>query len=48
MRLGSPQNTDYDKIIEVKIVSIKIINGKNTDLKINKPVYDIEFELRKE
>lgn len=48
MRLGYPKNTDYDKIIEVKIVSIKIINGKNTDLKINKPVYDIEFELIKE
>ena len=25
----------------------KIINGKNTDLKINKPVYDIEFEIIK-
>ena len=48
MRLGYPKNTDYDKIIEVMIVSIKIINGKNTDLKINKPVYDIEFELIKE
>lgn len=48
MRLGYPKNTDYGKIIEVKIVSIKIINGKNTDLKINKPVYDIEFEIIKD
>ena len=48
MRLGYPKNTDYGKIIEVKIASIKIINGKNTDLKINKPVYDIEFEIIKD
>lgn len=45
IRLGYPKDTDYDKIIDIKILSIKVINGKNTDLKINKPVYDIEFEL---
>lgn len=28
-----------------KMKSIKIVNGLQTDLKINKPVYDIEFEL---
>ncbi len=28
-----------------KMKSIRIINGLQTDLKINKPVYDIEFEL---
>ena len=28
--------------------SIKIIAGLNSDLKIDKPVYDIEFELIKE
>jgi len=28
-----------------KMKSIKIVNGIQTDLKINKPVYDIEFEL---
>lgn len=28
-----------------RVVSIKIIDGTNTDLKINKDVYDIEFEL---
>ena len=31
-----------------KMKSIKIVNGLQTDLKINKPVYDIEFELIKE
>ena len=31
-----------------KMKSIRIINGKYTDLKIDKPVYDIEFELIKE
>ena len=44
IRLGYPKNTDYNKIIDAKILSIKIINGKNTDLKINKDVFDIEFE----
>lgn len=34
--------------IYARVVSIKIIDGKNTDLKINKPVYDIEFKLIKE
>lgn len=33
--------------IYARVVSIKIVDGKNTDLKINKPVYDIEFELIK-
>lgn len=31
-----------------KMKSIRIINGYFTDLKINKPVYDIEFQLIKE
>lgn len=31
-----------------KFISMKIVDGKTTDLKINKPVYDIEFELIKE
>lgn len=31
-----------------KMKSIKIVNGLQTDLKINKAVYDIEFELIKE
>lgn len=28
-----------------RIINISRVNGLNTDLKINKPVYDIEFEL---
>ncbi len=31
--------------IYARLKTIRIINGLNTDLKINKPVYDIEFEL---
>lgn len=34
--------------IYAKMKSITITKGLNTDLKINKPVYDIEFELIKE
>lgn len=33
--------------IYAKLISIHIIDGKNTDLKIDKPVYDIEFEVIK-
>lgn len=47
-KCGYPKKDDKDKILKAKIKSIKIINGKSTDLKINKPVYDIEFELTKE
>jgi hypothetical protein len=31
-----------------KFISVKIVNGNKTDLKIDKPVYDIEFELIQE
>lgn len=31
-----------------RVVSIKIVDGTNTDLKINKDVYDIEFKQIKE
>lgn len=34
--------------IYAKMKSITITNGLNTDLKVNKPVYDIEFKLIKE
>ena len=34
--------------IYAKMKSITITNGLNTDLKIDKPVFDIEFELIKE
>ena len=34
--------------LKAKVLSIKIIDGQNTDLKINKDVFDIEFKLIKE
>lgn len=34
--------------ITAKAVSIRIIDGQESDLKINKDVFDIEFELIKE
>lgn len=42
---GYPKKTDKNNILYAEIVSINKLNGKNTDLKIDKPVYDIEFEL---
>ncbi len=42
---GYPSKNDKTKQIKAVIKSTKIINGLNTDLKIDKPVYDIEFEL---
>lgn len=36
------------EILKAKVVSIKVINGKNTDLKMDEDVFDIEFELIKE
>lgn len=42
---GYPKKEDKEKRLYAKIVSVKIIDGKNTDLKINKDVFDIEFEL---
>lgn len=47
--LGYPAREDSDRRIEARIIKIsKLENGLNTDLKIDKPVYDIEFELIKE
>lgn len=45
---GYPKADEKDKILKARIKSISIVNGKSTDLKINKPVYDIEFKLIKE
>ena len=45
---GYPKKNDKENRLIAIFKRIKIINGKKTDLKINKPVYDIEFELRKE
>lgn len=42
---GYPKKEDKEKRLYAKIVSVKIISGKNTGLKINKDVFDIEFEL---
>lgn len=37
---------DKEKRLKAKIISVTSnVNGMYTDLKINKPVYDIEFEL---
>ena len=47
-KCGYPKKDDKDKILKANIKQITIINGKDTDLKIDKPVYDIEFELIKE
>lgn len=45
---GYPSKDDKSKRIKAKILSIHIIlNGKTTDLAIDKPVYDIEFKVIK-
>lgn len=48
IKCGYPERSEKDKHLLIQILSIKIVNGINTDLKIDKPVYDIEFELIKE
>lgn len=45
---GYPKKNDKDKHLYGYITHIVRVNGKNTDLKINKDVYDIEFELLKD
>lgn len=45
---GYPSKNDKNKRLKAIIKRIYIVNGKDTDLKINKSVYDIEFELIKE
>ena len=42
---GYAKKDDKEKRLKANIKSIKIINGKNTDLAIDKLVYDIEFNL---
>ncbi len=42
---GYPKKNDKENRLIAIFKEIKIINGKETDLKINKPVYDIEFQL---
>ena len=45
---GYAKKDDKEKRLKAKIKSIRIINGKSTDLAIDKDVYDISFELIKE
>jgi hypothetical protein len=42
---GYAPKEDKTKRLKAKLKDIKIINGKETDLKIDKRVFDIEFEL---
>lgn len=42
---GYPHKDDKNKSLIAKVKVVRIINGKNTDLAIDKDVYDIEFEL---
>ena len=34
-----------NKRLKARLISIRLIDGRETDLHINKPVYDIKFEL---
>ena len=46
---GYPNKNDKGKRLYAKIKSITSnVNGMYTDLRVNKPVYDIEFELIEE
>ena len=46
---GYAKKDDKDKRLKAKVISITSnVNGMYTDLRINKPVYDIEFELLEE
>ena len=44
-KCGYPKPTEKNKILHAEMISIEEINGKHTDLAINKNVYDIEFKL---
>ncbi|MCQ2957283.1 MAG: hypothetical protein MJ180_00100 [Candidatus Gastranaerophilales bacterium] len=44
---GYPQKSDKEKRLNAVIKKVLIRNGMNTDLKIAKKVFDIEFELIK-
>lgn len=49
LRCGYPKSTDKDKILKAVVIEQpKIVSGKNTDLAIDKDVYDIEFKLIQE
>lgn len=42
------KSTDKDRVLYAKILSVKKVNGRNTYLKINHNVFDIEFKLIEE
>ena len=44
-KLGYPKPEENDKILYGEIIKIKVINGLESDLKIECAVYDIEFKL---
>lgn len=44
---GYPKKNDKANRLVARFKDIRIIHGRDSDLKINKPVYDIEFELIK-
>ena len=47
--LGYPNKNDNSRILRAKIKGITLLpSGINTDLQIDEPVYDKEFELIKE
>lgn len=45
---GYAPKGDKNKRLKARLISIRLIDGRETDLHINKPVYDIEFELIEE
>jgi len=45
--LGYPKKNDKEKIIKAIIKRARIIDGKDTDLKYNGKVFDIEFKVLK-
>ena len=45
---GYPKKDDKERRLYAVLKSYEVTNGLNTDLKVNKPVFDIEFELIKE
>ena len=45
---GYAPKGDRNKRLKARLISIRLVDGRETDLHINKPVYDIKFELIKE
>jgi hypothetical protein len=42
---GYASKEDCTKRLKARIRTIRLVDGRETDLKVVKPVYDIEFEL---